>query len=278
MNRDHPAVKVKVDMKKDMPRTGEATSSNPRAPHDEVVARVFQAMKKMADLALEGTSEVNRRLKFLKVFISLSPPQYAGNPDEPLEGVEWLKRIKHCFEVSDAPEDLKVGFATYCLTGPAHCWWEFVKRRRDVISITWAEFEELFLNNYFPETTRLAKYDEFLRLTQQNMTIAQLSSKLLELSWYARPNLVSSDKYKAWKFLRALRPSIRTRVAQFSTYDDIVAAALRVEQSLEDSEEESFEEASGAGEKRPRKQYICHHCGEPGHIRPKCPELNSRAF
>ncbi|KAM1064230.1 hypothetical protein ACFX13_028941 [Malus domestica] len=270
--------KGKVHVKKDMPRTGEATSSNPKAPYDEDMARVFQAIKQMADLALEGTSAVNRRLKFLKVFISLSPPQYAGNPDEPSEGVEWLERIKQCFDVIDVPEDLKVGFATYCLIGAAHYWWEFVKRIRDVKSITWAEFEELFLNMYYPETVRDAKCDEFQGLTQQNMSVAQYASKFLELAWYARTNLVSSDEYTASKFQRGLRPSIRARVAKFSTYGDMVAAALRVEQSFEDSEEESFEEGSSVGEKRPRKQYICHHCGEPGHIRPNCPELNSRAF
>ncbi|XP_009355101.2 uncharacterized protein LOC103946175 isoform X1 [Pyrus x bretschneideri] len=278
MNRNHPAVKGKVHMKKDMPRTSEATLSNPRAPYDEDLAKVLQAMKQMADPALEGTSGVDRRLKFLKVFISLSPPQYAGNPDEPLEGAEWLARIKQCFDVSDVPDDLKVGFATYCLTGAAHHWWEFVKRIRDVKSITWGEFEELFLNIYFPQTISAAKREEFLGLSQGNMTVAQYASKFLELAWYARTNLVRSDELAALEFLSGLRPSIRPRVSLFKTYDGMVAAALRVEQSLEDSEEELFEEASGVGEKRPRKQYICHHCGEPGHIRPNCPELNSRAF
>ncbi|TQD98790.1 hypothetical protein C1H46_015605 [Malus baccata] len=270
--------KGKVHVKKDMPRTSEATLSNPRALYDEDVAKVLQAIKQMAGPALEGTSGVDRRLKFLKVFISLSPPQYAGNPDEPLEGAEWLARIKQCFDVSDVPEDLKIGFATYCFIGAAHYWWEFVKRIRDVKSITWAEFEELFLNMYYPETVRDAKCDEFQGLTQQNMSVAQYASKFLELAWYARTNLVSSDEFTASQFLRGLRPYIRARVAQFRTYGDMVAAALRVEQSFEDSEEESFEEVSSVGEKRPRKQYICHHCGEPGHIRPYCPELNSRAF
>ncbi|KAM5551291.1 hypothetical protein ABKV19_026220 [Rosa sericea] len=59
-----------------------------------------------------------------------------------------------------------------------------------------------------------------------------------------------------------------------STYHEAVAAALMAEQ-IEDincqSVQESFEGASGRGGKRQRKQYTCHNCGEPGHIRPHCP-------
>ncbi|KAM1175927.1 hypothetical protein PS2_028049 [Malus domestica] len=264
-----------LKFQKDVPRTGDATSSNPTAAHDEDVAKVLQAIKQMAGLALEGTSGIDQRLKFLKVFISLSPPQYAGNLDEPLEGVEWLERIKQCFDVSDVPEDLKVGFATYCLIGAAHYWWEFVKRIRDVKSVTWAEFEELFLNMYFPETIRNAKNEEFIGLTQGNMTVAQYESKFLQLSQLA-PRLVSTDEQRAAKFLMGLRPSIGAKVAviQHDTYLKVRTAALLVERSFEMlAEQESFEGASSAGEKRPRKQYICHHCGEPGHIRPNCPEF-----
>ncbi|KAB2627292.1 hypothetical protein D8674_020910 [Pyrus ussuriensis x Pyrus communis] len=213
-----------------MPRTGDATSFNPRAPHDEDMAKVLQAIKQMASLALEGTSGIDQRLKFLKVFISLSPPQYAGNPDEPLEGVEWLERIKQCFDVSDVPEDLKVGNA---------------------------------------------KCEEFLRLTQGNMTVAQYESKFLQLSRHA-PHLVRTDEQRAEKFLMGLRPSIGSKVAVIphDTYLKVRAAALLVERSFDIlAEQESFEGASSAGEKRPRKQYICHHCGEPGHIRPNCPEF-----
>ncbi|PRQ55874.1 putative transcription factor interactor and regulator CCHC(Zn) family [Rosa chinensis] len=261
-----------VKGKKDT-RTGGATSSTTGLPHDEEVAKLFQALLRMASLELEGTNGFNRRLKFLKMFISLSPPEYAGNLDYSLEGLEWLRRVKQCFDVLDVPGDLRVGFAVYTLTGAASYWWDFVKRTCDVESMNWDDFEQIFLNRYFPETIRLAKVEEFLNLTQGEMTVSQYDSKFIELSWHA-PNLLTSDKDRAGKFLRGLRPSIGMSIPSFmyNTYHEAVAAALKVEQ-IEIIEyqcvQESFEGASGRGGKRQR--YTCHNCGEPGHIRPHCP-------
>ncbi|KAM5551294.1 hypothetical protein ABKV19_026223 [Rosa sericea] len=265
----------RANMGKQDTRTGGATSSTTGLPHDEEVAKLFQALLRMASLELEGTNGVNRRLKFLKMFISLSPPKYAGNLDTSFEGVEWLRRVKQCFDVLDVPGDLRVGFAAYTLTGAAGYWWDFVKRTCDVESMNWNDFEQIFLNRYFPEAIRRAKLEEFLNLTQGEMTVFQYDSKFIELSWHA-PNILTSDKDRAGQFLRGLRPSIGRVLPGFmhNTYHEAVAAALMAEQ-IENincqSVQESSEGASGRGEKRQRKQYTCHNCGEPGHIRPHCP-------
>jgi hypothetical protein len=141
--------------------------------------------------------------------------------------------------------------------------------------MTWDDFEQLFLNRYFPEPIRDAKEQEFVKLLQGEMTVFQYDSKFIELSCHA-PNYLTSDAARAQKFKLGLRPSIRTHLAaiRYKTYHEAVAAALKMEE-LEnidhESEQESFEGASGRGEKRQRKQYTCHNCGEPGHIRPHCP-------
>ena len=77
-----------VKMQQNTTITGGATTYTTGPPHDEEVAKLFQAFMKIASLELEGTAGVNRRLKFLKVFTSLSPPKYAGNLDNSLEGLE----------------------------------------------------------------------------------------------------------------------------------------------------------------------------------------------
>lgn len=256
-------------------RTGGTTASTTGHPHVEEVAKLFQAFLQTASLELEGPAGVNRRLKFLKMFISLSPPKYAGNLDNSLEGLEWLLRVKQCLDVIDVPGNLRVGFAVYSLTGAAGYWWDLVKRTRDVESMTWDDFEQLFLNRYFPQAIRDAKVQEFLKLTQGEMTVFQYDSKFIELSWHA-PNHLGSDEDRAYRFKLGLRPSIRMHLAglTFKTYQEAVAAALRMEpfENIDsESEQESFEGASGRGPKRQRKQYTCHNCGEPGHIRPHCP-------
>lgn len=258
-------------------RTGGATTSTTGHPHVEEVAKLFQDFLQMASLELEGPAGVNRRLKFLKMFISLSPPKFTGNLDNSLEGLEWLLRVKQCLDVIDVPGNLRVGFAVYTLTGSAGYWWDLVKRTRDVESMAWDDFEQIFLNRYFPEPIREAKEQEFVNLTQGEMTVFQYDSKFIELSWHA-PNYLRSDEAKAQKFKLGLRPSIGTHLVSFryKTYHDAVAAALKMEE-LENidhqSKQESFEEASGRGQKRQRKQYTCHNCGEPGHIRPHCPYI-----
>ncbi|KAK9912418.1 hypothetical protein M0R45_036284 [Rubus argutus] len=186
-------------------RTGGATTSTTGPPHDEEVAKLFQAFMKIASFELEGTAGVNRRLKFLKVFISLYPP--------------------------------KVGFAAYTLTGAAGYWWDLVKRTRDVESMTWDDFEQLFLNRYFPKAIRDAKVQEFVKLTQGEMTVFQYDSKFIELSWHA-PNHLSSDEDMAE---RESKSHLREIVVE--------------------------------GGERQRKPYSCYNCGEPGHIQPHCPYI-----
>ena len=43
-------------------------------------------------------------------------------------------------------------------------WWRWAKTSRDLEAMTWAEFRELFIGKYFPETARHAKAQEFLEL------------------------------------------------------------------------------------------------------------------
>ena len=40
----------------------------------------------------------------------------------------------------------------------------WVRTSRDLEVMTWAEFQELFIGKYFPETARHAKAQEFLEL------------------------------------------------------------------------------------------------------------------
>ena len=265
-----------VKIQQDTPRTGGATLSIIELPHNEEVAnKLLQALLRLASFELESTNGFNTRLKYFKVFISLPPPEYAGNFNCSSEGLDWLQRVKQCLDVIGVPGDLRVGFAAYTFTGAAGYWWDFVKRSCDVESMTWDDFEQMFLNRYVPETTRLAKVSELYLLTQGEMTVFQYDTKFIELSRYAL-NLLTSDKERAERFVLGLRPSIRMALIcfKYDTYEQAVAAALRVEQfdNISDQrEQEPFEGDSGGGRKRQRKQYTCHNCGEPGHIRPHCP-------
>ena len=46
----------------------------------------------------------------------------------------------------------RIRLAAFQLEGEALVWWRWVKTSRDLEVMTWAEFQELFMGKYFPET------------------------------------------------------------------------------------------------------------------------------
>ncbi|XP_058202953.1 uncharacterized protein LOC131317415 [Rhododendron vialii] len=101
--------------------------------------------------------------------------------------------------------------------------------------MTFAEFETLFLDKYFPTPLRLAKEQEFLNLKQGTMTVTQYEANYKELSRYALTSIPTEDK-KARRFESGLTTARRAVVAQaFTTYAEVMKCALRLE-----SEENDF--------------------------------------
>ena len=51
--------------------------------------------------------------------------------------------------------------------------------------MTWAEFHDIFMGKYFPDTARHAKAQEFLELKQGNMTVLDYVARFTELARFA---------------------------------------------------------------------------------------------
>ncbi|XP_058216793.1 uncharacterized protein LOC131327666 [Rhododendron vialii] len=129
----------------------------------------------------------------------------------------------------------RVALITYQLKGEAHYWWDLMEATHVIATMTFAEFETLFLDKYFPTPLRLAKEQEFLNLKQGTMTVTQYAAKFEELSRYAQTAVATEDK-KARRFEWGLTTARRAVVAQaFPTYSGVVKCALRLE-----SEETDF--------------------------------------
>ena len=71
----------------------------------------------------------------------------------------------------------------------------------------WDDCKELFLEKYFPEVEREARREEFERLLQRGLTVAQYEARFIELSKFAE-YMVDSEEKKVRRFLRGLRPNI----------------------------------------------------------------------
>ena len=72
-----------------------------------------------------------------------------------------------------------IRLVAFQLEGEAQVWWRWVRTSRDLETMTWAEFEELFMGKYFPE---IAKAQEFLELKQGAMSVIDYVTRFTELS------------------------------------------------------------------------------------------------
>ena len=73
-----------------------------------------------------------------------------------------IEEVSYAMEItSDAT---RIRLVAFQLEGKARVWWRWARTSRDLEVITLAEFQELFMGKYFPETARHAKAQEFLEL------------------------------------------------------------------------------------------------------------------
>ncbi|KAI3954127.1 hypothetical protein MKW98_017951 [Papaver atlanticum] len=156
----------------------------------------------------------------LKEFRKVVGERAFHGTEESIEAEKWLKGIKKEFDAHLVAEEDRVRFATYMFQGNADDWWESEKRMGDATSMSWAQFERLFLDKYFPPTVRSLK----------TMTVTQLDKKFNKLQRYGK-HLVKTQELKARKLEDALKPGIRAQVVplQHPTYKKVLGDALAIE-------------------------------------------------
>ena len=71
-----------------------------------------------------------------------------------------MERVLEAMEITS--DTTKIRLVAFQLEGESQFWWEWVKVSRDVETMTWGEFRELFMNKFFPASARHAKAWEFL--------------------------------------------------------------------------------------------------------------------
>ncbi|XP_058189294.1 uncharacterized protein LOC131306881 [Rhododendron vialii] len=124
-------------------------------------------------------------------------------------------------------------------------WWESILESRkdarraartaaqanepDVENLTWAEFEDLFASQYFPDSSRDQLRDQFEKLEQGNMTVSEYALRFQSLSRFT-PELVATEDRKCQRFERGLYSSVkRLVVAQHKMrYSEVVECTRSV--------------------------------------------------
>ena len=90
----------------------------------------------------------------LQRFKAHHPPTFTGGGD-PMVADHWFVQIEKVLEAMEITSDAtRIRLAAFQLEGEAQLWWKWAKTFRDQEAMTWAEFQELFMCTYFPETTK----------------------------------------------------------------------------------------------------------------------------
>ena len=149
----------------------------------------------------------------------------------------WFMQIENVLEAMEITSDMtRTKLAAFQLEGEAQVWWRWARTSRDLEAMTWAEFQELFMCKYFPETARHAKAQEFLKLKQEATTMMDYVARFTELTRFA-DDYVATDLAKVRRFENGLKLSIRARIVGLllQDMDFMVGTTLTIEREIEDA-------------------------------------------
>ena len=133
-----------------------------------------------------------QNVNLIREFKALVPSIFQGGPNF-LEAKNWLKEVKKILDVMVVPEIRRVSLASFMLKDEVDGWQDTIKTTHDVLQMTWIQFKELLLSNYFPKAIKRQKRIEFIHLVQRNMTVTKYASKFTQISRYA-PNVVVDEQ------------------------------------------------------------------------------------
>ena len=160
----------------------------------------------------------------------LGAKPYDGSGD-PEAAWLWLDRVNKVYRVIAFTDEQRVLFSSFLMEDRAKDWWDAVDRRYPE-GISWDQFQQEFIDIFFPQSHKDSKIEEFFRLEQKNMSVSEYEKRFSELVRVV-PYIQADEVLKCKRFLAGLQHRIRVHLSMVphNRFGDLVEAALRVEQS-----------------------------------------------
>ena len=166
----------------------------------------------------------------LQRFMAHHPLTFTGGGD-PMVADHWFWQVERVLEVMEITSDAtRIRLATFKLEGESQVWWEWIKVLRDSKTMTWREFQELFMSKFLSASARHAKAQEFLELKQGSMAVLKYITKFTELARFG-DDYVATDMAEVRKFEDGLKLSIWGKIVGFllQDMDFMVRIAMAIE-------------------------------------------------
>ncbi|XP_028108502.1 uncharacterized protein LOC114307310 [Camellia sinensis] len=127
-------------------------------------------MEQMLAALTEAMTQQQRQQPLPLPLLPMKPPTFLGGI-EPLKAEPWFLEIEKLLEVFPCTETQKVLLATYTLKDKAWRWWLLIRNTNE--NMTWARFNEIFYEKYFPQYFLDRKMSEFQELKQGRISVAE---------------------------------------------------------------------------------------------------------
>ncbi|XP_028063784.1 uncharacterized protein LOC114266999 [Camellia sinensis] len=179
-------------------QTRNCNNGNGDRVSDGDVARIICAIANRVGNIPPQNQDKNK-FEMIAKFEKPHPHKFLGGSN-PYEAKVWLRQIKKLLNTSDIRNELdRVTMTAFQMEGVADHWWEMIRSTRQVETLTWRQFEDLFMEKYFPNSLRQEIIQEFLRLKQGKMSVTQYANRFEALSRYASA-IVANEEDKVRRF------------------------------------------------------------------------------
>ncbi|XP_017416566.1 uncharacterized protein LOC108327363 [Vigna angularis] len=175
----------------------------------------------------------------LESFLQHHPAKFNGKclPDE---ADQWLRDMERIYDAKRCPDDNRLAFTEYLLTGDVSHWWTSMKMiLADTQSpIFWDVFRTKFYEEYFPDNVRFAKEVEFLQLVQGGMSVSEYTNKFKHLVRFN--TMATNEEWQCRKFENGLRSELKLLISSLCirSFSIMVERAKVLEKNMAEVEQQ----------------------------------------